>query len=389
MEGSPWVWPRPIVFTAADLVSRLPVKMLASLFDEMGNEPRAELCASAIAHWRGAGRHRRKIQSTLELRYVIDRAVSALEGTLPDHLLRNRGKRRKLKMAKTEHWISARDRQRTLQEMERSKPWNPAVLGRCFQALRCAVNNEMTHVRDGIAVAGSLLAPGGTLVSLAFQPTEDKALRKFARVRSMRGSAQRLGVADLQQEAERLSTAVSTAEEALSVPMQVAGPDKRVSAREGAGEGQDEGVEATRPTIKEVRKNPRSRSARLHVVQIHSPRVPSAWKERQQMELDWLQGRMEQIDDTTEQTSRAGSEEGESDRAGESRPPRAFAGAHDWSQDGDGGLELLQRLSSEFPEAAGRLTGRKVFFPSWVEMAMVKSDKTKRWQRRMHRAEVR
>lgn len=107
------------------------------------------------------------------------------------------------------------------------------------------------------------------------------------------------------------------------------------------------------------------------------------------MELDWLQGRMEQLDDTTKESSRAGREEGESDRAGESRPPRAFAGAHDWSQDGDGGLELLQRLSSEFPEAAGRLTGRKVFFPSWVEMAMVKSDKTKRWQRRMHRAEVR
>jgi len=94
VDGSPWVWPRPAVFTGADLVSNLPLPLLRRVFEEMGQEPRAELCAGAVSHWRGKGKTRRKIHSTLELRYVLDRAVSALEGTLPEHLLRHEGKRK-------------------------------------------------------------------------------------------------------------------------------------------------------------------------------------------------------------------------------------------------------------------------------------------------------
>jgi len=131
-SGTAWVWPRPWVATASDLVSKLPQGALRQIFAELGEEPKAELCASAIVHWRGQGRNRRRIRSTLELRHVIDRAISAYEGTLPAHVLRNPGKRRKLSLNKTEQWISTKDRRKAIKQMTQSKPWNTAALSRCF-----------------------------------------------------------------------------------------------------------------------------------------------------------------------------------------------------------------------------------------------------------------
>jgi len=49
---------------------------LEEILREYGDEPESEVVAQAIVEWRGRGRRRRKIHSTLELRFVIEEAIS-------------------------------------------------------------------------------------------------------------------------------------------------------------------------------------------------------------------------------------------------------------------------------------------------------------------------
>lgn len=46
------------------------------IFREFGDEPESHVVAQAILEWRGTGVRRRKILSTLELRFVIDNAIT-------------------------------------------------------------------------------------------------------------------------------------------------------------------------------------------------------------------------------------------------------------------------------------------------------------------------
>lgn len=67
--------PTTLPATAANLVSKLDFPDLERIFEEWGEEPLAPVIAQAIVEWRGIGRRRRAIHSTLELRHIIEMAV--------------------------------------------------------------------------------------------------------------------------------------------------------------------------------------------------------------------------------------------------------------------------------------------------------------------------
>jgi 16S rRNA (cytosine1402-N4)-methyltransferase len=48
-----------------------------------------------------------------------------------------------------------------------------------FQALRVVVNGELENVKEGIAAAVDVLSPGGRLLVISFQGMEDKIVREF------------------------------------------------------------------------------------------------------------------------------------------------------------------------------------------------------------------
>jgi len=58
---------------------------------------------------------------------------------------------------------------------------------RTFQALRIAVNDELSELDRGLAAAERLLKPGGRLAVVAFHSLEDRALKRFLKLRSGAG----------------------------------------------------------------------------------------------------------------------------------------------------------------------------------------------------------
>jgi 16S rRNA (cytosine1402-N4)-methyltransferase len=170
--------------TAADLVNRLSPEELADILYEYGEESQSRRVAQAIV---GA----RPLHTTRQLADVIDQAVGRRRGRL-----------------------------------------HPATL--VFQALRIAVNEELTTLERALPQAVDLLVPGGRLAVIAFHSLEDRIVKRFLRWESR----------DCVCPPE---LPVCTCDHAATL---------RVITRR-----------PIRPTDEEVRINPRSRSARLRIAE--------------------------------------------------------------------------------------------------------------------------
>ena len=185
--------------SAAEIVNRFDEKRLALLLKTLGEEPAARRIARAIV----AARKQAPIASTQALAQIIARAV----GMRPHQRI------------------------------------HPAT--RSFQALRIAVNRELSELAAGLSAAERVLKPGGRLVAVAFHSLEDRIVKQFLRARS--------------QETGRLLPHEERAGSALA-------PSFRLLTRK-----------AVRPQEEEVRANPRARSARLRAAE---RRTAPAWPER-------------------------------------------------------------------------------------------------------------
>jgi 16S rRNA (cytosine1402-N4)-methyltransferase len=120
--------------TAADLLNTLSVAELAEIFRRYGEEPFAGPIARAVA----VARRRAPVATSAELREILRAAVPA-----------------------------------------RFRP--AKVYARAFQALRIAVNQELTRLESGLPVVFGRLRPGGRLAVLAYHSLEDRIVKGYFR----------------------------------------------------------------------------------------------------------------------------------------------------------------------------------------------------------------
>ncbi len=124
--------------TAGEIVNRWDQEDLRKILFEYGEERYAPLIASAIVR----EREKHSIETTGELVEVVRRAMPA----------------------------------RALREKQ-----HPAK--RTFQALRIAVNDELSALRVALDGAAELLRPGGRLVVISFHSLEDRVVKEAIRQR--------------------------------------------------------------------------------------------------------------------------------------------------------------------------------------------------------------
>ncbi len=175
--------------TAADLVAELSEDQLRDLLHRFGEERRAAAIARALVRERAA----RPISTTRQLAELVERALGP-----------------------------AARRYRI----------NPAT--RTFQALRIAVNGEITELGRLVDEAVALLRNGGRLAVIAYHSLEDRAIKQ-----AMKRLAQRCTCPP------RLPVCGCGKENLVRI----------LSAR------------PVRPSDREIENNPRSRSARLRVAE--------------------------------------------------------------------------------------------------------------------------
>lgn len=120
--------------SAADVVNTYAAEDLAALIYEYGEDRHSRRIARAIVQAREAA----PIETTVQLADLIKRAYPGF-----------------------------------------SKGIHPAR--RTFQALRVHVNDELGALRDGLAAAEALLAPGGRLAVISFHSLEDRVVKRFLR----------------------------------------------------------------------------------------------------------------------------------------------------------------------------------------------------------------
>jgi 16S rRNA (cytosine1402-N4)-methyltransferase len=125
--------------TAQDLLTRLPEKELADLFYNNAGERYSRRIARAIA----GERQRGSITTTSALVNLIEQAVPA---------------------------------------SYRHGPIHPAT--RTFQALRIAVNGELSRLPDLLEGALRILEPGGRLGIISFHSLEDRIVKNFFRMKN-------------------------------------------------------------------------------------------------------------------------------------------------------------------------------------------------------------
>ncbi len=168
---------------AADLANHLSLKELTSLLYRYGEEKQSRRIAEAIIA-------ARPIHTTRALASVIEQAV---------------GQRRRI---------------------------HPATL--TFQALRIAVNDELTALETILPQTVEVLAPGGRLVVISFHSLEDRIVKRFIR----RESRDCICPPELP---------ICTCDHRATLRMITRKP--------------------VRPTEEEISANPRSRSARLRIAE--------------------------------------------------------------------------------------------------------------------------
>ncbi len=177
--------------TAEEIVNTWSEVALADVFFRYGEEPQARRAARAIV----ARRDSETFADTLDLAEVLEKTLGRRHGT-----------------------ASARR--------------HPAT--RCFQALRIAVNDELSGVDEGLEAALEVLAVGGRMAVISFHSLEDRKVKHFFRAHAGREVA--------------LAAGGSRWEGTL--------PKVRILTRKG--------LEAS---VEECAENPRSRSARLRGIE--------------------------------------------------------------------------------------------------------------------------
>ncbi len=175
--------------TAADLVNSAAAEDLAKIFWELGGETQGRRLARAIVAQREHGR----LETTRQLAELIER-ISPRHG----------------------------------------KKAHPAT--KVFQALRIAVNEEISSLETGLAGALRLLKSGGRLAVITFHSLEDRVVKAFGRARARDYTF--MGGVDVPELREPRA------------------PELRWVTRK-----------AIRPGVAELAENPRSRSAQLRVLE--------------------------------------------------------------------------------------------------------------------------
>lgn len=120
--------------TAWSLLERLPVRDIARLIRDFGEEPRAEKIARRIVKMRERGR---TPPTTIELGEAVESVTT-------------RSGRRRL---------------------------HPAT--KTFMALRIAVNNELENLDQALEKALKVLAPGGRIGVISYHSLEDRIVKRF------------------------------------------------------------------------------------------------------------------------------------------------------------------------------------------------------------------
>lgn len=128
--------------TAADIVNRASFNELVKIFREFGEEPKAEMMAKKILE----ARQRQRIATTGQL-------VAIIGGNKQGRI-------------------------------------HPAT--RVFQALRIAVNEELSALQEALPQAIDLLTPNGRLVVITFHSLEDRIVKNFLKTKATGGSIQLL-----------------------------------------------------------------------------------------------------------------------------------------------------------------------------------------------------
>lgn len=123
--------------TARDIVNKWSEKDISDILKKYGEERYAKKIASNIARQR----EMREIKTTLDL-------VAIIEASVPPRY-------------------------------RRSRKINCST--KTFQALRIAVNDELSAVSEGIEKAWNLLSPGAKMVAISFHSLEDKIVKNFFR----------------------------------------------------------------------------------------------------------------------------------------------------------------------------------------------------------------
>jgi 16S rRNA (cytosine1402-N4)-methyltransferase len=183
--------------TAADLVNKYSERELADLIYQYGEERDSRKIARAIVK-------ARPIHTTRELAAVIE-AVSPRRGSFDT--------------------VSGR---RTV----RTSRLHPAT--RTFQALRIAVNEELTSIEEVLPQAMAALIPGGRLAIISFHSLEDRIVKDFFR----------------EQSRDRVNP-----------------PYERIYEEERKATLKEVNRKPITPSEEEIKRNPRARSAKLRIAE--------------------------------------------------------------------------------------------------------------------------